>query len=50
MYKTAMPLLFLNSEEEGEPMWLFYFNSSLYNHAFHVGGINLLDPLLNRKK
>lgn len=48
--KTAMLLLSLNAEEEGEPMWPFYFNSSLYNHAFYVAGINLLAPLLNHKK
>lgn len=45
--KTAMPLLSLNAQE-GEPMFLF--NSSLFNHACHVGGINLLALLLNHKK
>lgn len=48
--KTAMPLLSLNAEEEGKPLWLFYFNSSLYNRAFHVGGINLPASLSNHKK
>lgn len=49
--KTALPLLSLHAEkEEREPMWLYYSNRSFNNNAFCVGRIDLLAPLLNKKK
>lgn len=49
--KTVLPLLSLHAEKEKrESMWLYYSNRSFNNNAFCVDRIDLLAPLLNKKK